>query len=209
MFGVHKKKCVMDNIPFMTYSFLWYPQTAVVSLKTSFFHNNKEQREVRNHTAIFYFRPVIWCKTDFNKASILSVLSCDNILQYLNTSNNQMLIFARCKNAHTKLHCNTGLKVQVHVFSHIVFWRCAHWHNASWRICSFFFSAPMSVKRCCRVWWMITWWTLRGWGTSNYYWAFPSKALHARKRRLEELERQVRASLFGIWHCISDSWLVK
>ncbi|XP_051558547.1 meiotic nuclear division protein 1 homolog isoform X2 [Myxocyprinus asiaticus] len=27
-------------------------------------------------------------------------------------------------------------------------------------------------------------------GTSNYYWAFPSKALHARKRRLEELERQ-------------------
>uniref|UniRef100_A0A8C2PWI8 Meiotic nuclear division protein 1 homolog n=1 Tax=Cyprinus carpio TaxID=7962 RepID=A0A8C2PWI8_CYPCA len=27
-------------------------------------------------------------------------------------------------------------------------------------------------------------------GTSNYYWAFPSKALHARKCRLEELERQ-------------------
>ncbi|XP_026873690.2 meiotic nuclear division protein 1 homolog [Electrophorus electricus] len=27
-------------------------------------------------------------------------------------------------------------------------------------------------------------------GTSNYYWAFPSKALHARKRRLEELEKQ-------------------
>ncbi|KAK7161845.1 hypothetical protein R3I94_004497 [Phoxinus phoxinus] len=27
-------------------------------------------------------------------------------------------------------------------------------------------------------------------GTSNYYWAFPSKALHARKHRLEELERQ-------------------
>ncbi|XP_065110029.1 meiotic nuclear division protein 1 homolog [Paramisgurnus dabryanus] len=27
-------------------------------------------------------------------------------------------------------------------------------------------------------------------GTSNYYWAFPSKALHARKRKLEELERQ-------------------
>jgi len=35
-------------------------------------------------------------------------------------------------------------------------------------------------------------------GTSNYYWAFPSKALHARKRRLEELERQVRASLSDI-----------
>lgn len=28
-------------------------------------------------------------------------------------------------------------------------------------------------------------------GTSNYFWAFPSKALHARKRRLEELESQV------------------
>ncbi|NP_001003597.1 meiotic nuclear division protein 1 homolog [Danio rerio] len=28
-------------------------------------------------------------------------------------------------------------------------------------------------------------------GTSNYYWAFPSKALHARKRRLEELEKQL------------------
>lgn len=31
-------------------------------------------------------------------------------------------------------------------------------------------------------------------GTSNYFWAFPSKALHARKRKLEELESQV--SLF-------------
>lgn len=28
-------------------------------------------------------------------------------------------------------------------------------------------------------------------GTSNYYWAFPSKALHARKRKLEELQQQV------------------
>ncbi|XP_068178374.1 meiotic nuclear division protein 1 homolog [Antennarius striatus] len=27
-------------------------------------------------------------------------------------------------------------------------------------------------------------------GTSNYYWAFPSKALHARKRKLEELQQQ-------------------
>ncbi|KAL1023492.1 hypothetical protein UPYG_G00041450 [Umbra pygmaea] len=27
-------------------------------------------------------------------------------------------------------------------------------------------------------------------GTSNYYWAFPSKALHARKRKLEELDKQ-------------------
>ncbi|XP_029920770.1 meiotic nuclear division protein 1 homolog [Myripristis murdjan] len=27
-------------------------------------------------------------------------------------------------------------------------------------------------------------------GTSNYYWAFPSKALHARKHKLEELEKQ-------------------
>ncbi|KAM4603755.1 meiotic nuclear division protein 1 homolog [Polymixia lowei] len=27
-------------------------------------------------------------------------------------------------------------------------------------------------------------------GTSNYYWAFPSKALHARKRKLEELGKQ-------------------
>uniref|UniRef100_A0A663LNI8 Meiotic nuclear divisions 1 n=1 Tax=Athene cunicularia TaxID=194338 RepID=A0A663LNI8_ATHCN len=29
-------------------------------------------------------------------------------------------------------------------------------------------------------------------GTSNYFWAFPSKALHARKRKLEELESQVK-----------------
>lgn len=28
-------------------------------------------------------------------------------------------------------------------------------------------------------------------GTSNYFWAFPSKALHGRKRKLEELESQV------------------
>lgn len=28
-------------------------------------------------------------------------------------------------------------------------------------------------------------------GTSNYFWAFPSKALHARKRKLEELQKQV------------------
>ncbi|NWJ05345.1 MND1 protein, partial [Crypturellus undulatus] len=27
-------------------------------------------------------------------------------------------------------------------------------------------------------------------GTSNYFWAFPSKALHARKRKLEELQAQ-------------------
>ncbi|XP_054879084.1 meiotic nuclear division protein 1 homolog isoform X2 [Poeciliopsis prolifica] len=27
-------------------------------------------------------------------------------------------------------------------------------------------------------------------GTSNYYWAFPSKALHARKQKLEELQKQ-------------------
>ncbi|KAM9363733.1 meiotic nuclear division protein 1 homolog [Symphorus nematophorus] len=27
-------------------------------------------------------------------------------------------------------------------------------------------------------------------GTSNYYWAFPSKALHARKHKLEELQQQ-------------------
>ncbi|OBS57730.1 hypothetical protein A6R68_11140 [Neotoma lepida] len=27
-------------------------------------------------------------------------------------------------------------------------------------------------------------------GTSNYYWAFPSKALHARKRKLEALNSQ-------------------
>ncbi|XP_062864996.1 meiotic nuclear division protein 1 homolog [Trichomycterus rosablanca] len=27
-------------------------------------------------------------------------------------------------------------------------------------------------------------------GTSNYFWAFPSKALHARKRRLEDLKKQ-------------------
>ncbi|XP_034087106.1 meiotic nuclear division protein 1 homolog isoform X2 [Gymnodraco acuticeps] len=28
-------------------------------------------------------------------------------------------------------------------------------------------------------------------GTSNYYWAFPSKALHARKNKLEDLENQI------------------
>lgn len=28
-------------------------------------------------------------------------------------------------------------------------------------------------------------------GTSNYYWAFPSKALHARKHKLEELQTQI------------------
>lgn len=28
-------------------------------------------------------------------------------------------------------------------------------------------------------------------GTSNYFWAFPSKALHARKCKLEELKKQV------------------
>ena len=28
-------------------------------------------------------------------------------------------------------------------------------------------------------------------GTSNYYWAFPSKALHARKHKLQDLEKQV------------------
>ncbi|MBN3295480.1 MND1 protein, partial [Amia calva] len=28
-------------------------------------------------------------------------------------------------------------------------------------------------------------------GTSNYYWAFPSKALHSRKRRQEELQQQL------------------
>uniref|UniRef100_A0A8B9J8B8 Meiotic nuclear divisions 1 homolog (S. cerevisiae) n=1 Tax=Astyanax mexicanus TaxID=7994 RepID=A0A8B9J8B8_ASTMX len=33
-------------------------------------------------------------------------------------------------------------------------------------------------------------------GTSNYYWAFPSKALHARKHRLEDLEKQVKMGGF-------------
>ncbi|KAM9856453.1 meiotic nuclear division protein 1 homolog [Aulostomus maculatus] len=28
-------------------------------------------------------------------------------------------------------------------------------------------------------------------GTSNYYWAFPSKALHARSHKLEELQKQI------------------
>ncbi|KAH1170069.1 meiotic nuclear division protein 1 homolog [Mauremys mutica] len=31
-------------------------------------------------------------------------------------------------------------------------------------------------------------------GTSNYFWAFPSKALHARKRKLEALETQLAES---------------
>lgn len=29
-------------------------------------------------------------------------------------------------------------------------------------------------------------------GTSNYYWAFPSKALNARKHKLQELQTQVK-----------------
>uniref|UniRef100_A0A3B5LSR3 Meiotic nuclear division protein 1 homolog n=1 Tax=Xiphophorus couchianus TaxID=32473 RepID=A0A3B5LSR3_9TELE len=55
---------------------------------------------------------------------------------------------------------------------------------------TFLLSAPMTVKEvlqslvddnmvdCERI------------GTSNYYWAFPSKALHARKHKLEELKKQ-------------------
>lgn len=35
-------------------------------------------------------------------------------------------------------------------------------------------------------------------GTSNYYWAFPSKALHARKRKLEVLESQVSPPLLKL-----------
>ncbi|TKS68464.1 Meiotic nuclear division protein 1 -like protein [Collichthys lucidus] len=31
-------------------------------------------------------------------------------------------------------------------------------------------------------------------GTSNYYWAFPSKTLHARKHKLEELQKQKERS---------------
>lgn len=34
-------------------------------------------------------------------------------------------------------------------------------------------------------------------GTSNYYWAFPSKALHARKRKLEALNSQVSHHPYG------------
>lgn len=36
-------------------------------------------------------------------------------------------------------------------------------------------------------------------GTSNYYWAFPSKAVNARKHKLEELQKQVRGApaVFG------------
>lgn len=60
---------------------------------------------------------------------------------------------------------------------------------------SLLFEAPMTVKEvlqslvddnmvdCERV------------GTSNYYWAFPSKALHARKHKLEELQKQVSPPL--------------
>lgn len=35
-------------------------------------------------------------------------------------------------------------------------------------------------------------------GTSNYYWAFPSKALHARKHKLEELQTQVWRLHFSV-----------
>lgn len=62
-------------------------------------------------------------------------------------------------------------------------------------VCPFFCllpEAPMSVKEvlqslvddnmvdCEKV------------GTSNYYWAFPSKALNARKHKLQELQTQVK-----------------
>lgn len=35
-------------------------------------------------------------------------------------------------------------------------------------------------------------------GTSNYYWAFPSKAAQTSKRRLEELEKQVSHRVGGV-----------
>uniref|UniRef100_A0A2R9AN74 Meiotic nuclear divisions 1 n=1 Tax=Pan paniscus TaxID=9597 RepID=A0A2R9AN74_PANPA len=35
-------------------------------------------------------------------------------------------------------------------------------------------------------------------GTSNYYWAFPSKALHARKHKLEVLESQDPGCCFRV-----------
>lgn len=66
-------------------------------------------------------------------------------------------------------------------------WRNKHHVN----VCALLISAPMTVKDvlqslvddnmvdCERV------------GTSNYYWAFPSKALHARNHKLEELQKQV------------------
>lgn len=38
-------------------------------------------------------------------------------------------------------------------------------------------------------------------GTSNYYWAFPSKALHARKHKLEELKKQVTDGFCVAAHC--------
>uniref|UniRef100_A0A2K6GPS4 Mnd1 HTH domain-containing protein n=1 Tax=Propithecus coquereli TaxID=379532 RepID=A0A2K6GPS4_PROCO len=59
------------------------------------------------------------------------------------------------------------------------------------RMMEIFFETAMSVKEvlqslvddgmvdCERI------------GTSNYYWAFPSKALHARKCKLEVLESQL------------------
>ncbi|KAM9749855.1 meiotic nuclear division protein 1 homolog isoform 2-T2 [Dama dama] len=34
-------------------------------------------------------------------------------------------------------------------------------------------------------------------GTSNYYWAFPSKALHARKRKLEVLDSQEERTMLA------------
>ncbi len=205
MFGVHKKNVwwIIFHLWLINFYGIRKLQLSVLKPPFSITIKNSEKWEIIQPYFIFVQS---YDAKQISTKSVVSVLSCDNILQYLNTSNNQMLIFARCKNAHTSY---TGLKVQVHVFSHIEFWRCAHWHNAYWRICSFFFSAPMSVKDVLQSLVDDNMVDTERVGTSNYYWAFPSKALHARKRRLEELERQVRASLFGIWHCISDSWLVK
>lgn len=36
-------------------------------------------------------------------------------------------------------------------------------------------------------------------GTSNYYWSFPSKALNARKNKLEELQKQVMQQILCIF----------
>uniref|UniRef100_A0A8C7E9C2 Meiotic nuclear divisions 1 n=1 Tax=Nothoprocta perdicaria TaxID=30464 RepID=A0A8C7E9C2_NOTPE len=38
-------------------------------------------------------------------------------------------------------------------------------------------------------------------GTSNYFWAFPSKALHARKRKLEELQGAIFKQIFALAAC--------
>lgn len=149
-------------------------------------------------------------RTDFDKASsMLALLSSWQISRFChyveNITENQILVFARLKNALYKIsqiisnfkwQRSTGLKGQVTVLSHIERFRD---RIVTGEFVESFSLAPMSVKDVLQSLVDDNMVDTERVGTSNYYWAFPSKALNARKHRLEELERQVRASLSDIW----------